>query len=614
MRTSRRAFLSAAVTGAALTMADAGGAVAGTTDGPDALLGAMDLAQKVGQLFVVRVHGHRATAPDAADERANRSLHGVADAAELIARYQVGGIAYYAWTRNIRDPLQVAALSAGIQRAALAQPVPVPVLISTDQEHGAVTRIGPPAALLPGAMALGAAGAPADARSAARIAGTELAAMGIRQNYAPVADVNTNPANPVIGVRSFGSGPKAVAALVAAQIRGYRDAGVAATAKHFPGHGDTAEDSHTGLPVLDRTRAEWEALDEPPFAAAVAAGVGSVMTAHIVVPALDPSGDPATLSHRVVTGLLRERLGHRGVIVTDSLGMAGVRKKYRDDEIPVRALLAGCDQLLNPPSLPRAHQAVIRAVRAGELTEERVDRSVLRILRLKQALGLLDTVRGLGAGLGSVGGAAVGAVVGNPAHLTAADRIAERATTVLTNRGGLLPLSPAGHRCLLVTGADPAAPTGAGTAAAPTTVLAEALVRLGFTAAAAPTGLAPTPEGIARAEAAARGHDAVLVCTYNLGAHSAQRALVDRLTATGVPVIAVALRNPYDIVHLPDVTASLALYSWSDTELRSAARVLAGAAAARGRLPVAVPPLFPLGHGLQYPSVLVGTGAEWRRI
>ncbi|WP_405828111.1 MULTISPECIES: glycoside hydrolase family 3 protein [unclassified Streptomyces] len=608
MTTSRRAFLSAAVTGAALTMAEATGAVADPAAGPHALLDAMDLAQKVGQLFVVRIHGHRATAPDAADQRANRSLHGVADAAELIARYHVGGIAYYSSTRNIRDPLQVAALSAGIQRAALAQPVPVPVLISTDQEHGAVARIGHPAALLPGAMALGAAGAPGDARSAARIAGTELAAMGVRQNYAPVADVNTNPANPVIGVRSFGSDPEAVAALVAAQIRGLRDAGVAATAKHFPGHGDTAEDSHTGLPVLDRTRAQWEALDEPPFAAAVAAGVGSVMTAHIVVPALDPSGDPATLSQRVVTGLLRERLGHRGVIVTDSLGMAGVRRKYRDEEIPVRALRAGCDQLLNPPSLPRAHQAVLRAVRAGELGEERIDRSVLRILRLKQALGLFETARGLGAGTG----AAVGAVVGNPAHLGEADRIAERTTTVLTNRSGLLPLSPATRPRLLVTGADPASPTGS--AVPPTTVLAEALVRLGFTASAAPTGLAPTPGDTARAAAAARGHDAVLVCTYNLGVRSAQCALVDRLTATGVPVIAVALRNPYDVVHLPDVTASVATYSWTDPELRSAARVIAGAAAARGRLPVAVPPLFPLGHGIQYPSVLVGTGAEWRRI
>ncbi|MEV7444541.1 hypothetical protein AB0O22_25965 [Streptomyces sp. NPDC091204] len=205
-----------------------------------------------------------------------------------------------------------------------------------------------------------------------------------------------------------------------------------------------------------------------------------------------------------------------------------------------------------PPSLSRAHQAVIRAVRVGELDEARIDRSVLRVLRLKQSLGLLDTVRGLGAG----GGAAVGAVVGNPAHLTAADRIAERA----------------------------------------------------------PTGLAPPPRTSHAPRPPPRGHDAVLECTYDLGARSAQRARVDRLTATGVPVIAVTLRNPYDIVQLPDVTTSLALHSWSDTELRAAARVLAGAAAAPGRLPVAVPPLFPLGHGLQYPSVLVGTGAEWRRI
>ncbi|MCX5015566.1 glycoside hydrolase family 3 protein [Streptomyces sp. NBC_00555] len=542
------------------------------------LLDGMDLARKVGQLFVTRVYGHRATAPDPVDQQANRKLHGVADAAELIGRYHVGGIIYFSHARNIRDPAQIAALSAGIQRAALARPVPVPVLISIDQEHGTVARIGRPATLLPSAMALGAGGSPADARRAARIAGTELAALGIRQNYAPVADVNTNPANPVIGVRSFGSDPQAVAALVAAQVHGYRAAAVAATAKHFPGHGDTATDSHTGLPVLERTRAQWEALDEPPFAAAVRAGVGAVMTAHIVVPALDPSGDPATLSQAVITGLLRERLGHRGVVVTDSLGMDGVREKYSDDEVPVRALLAGCDQLLNPPRLPRAHQAVMRAVETGRLTEERVDESVLRILRLKQLLGLFDTTR------------TDPQAVGTPAHREAADRIAERTTTVLTNQADLLPLSPATHPRLLVTGADPASPTG--TTGPPTTVLAQALAELGFTASTA---------GIARAVAAAPGHDALLVCTYNVTEASAQRGLVDRLVATGIPVITLALRNPCDIAHLDGVTASLAAYSWSDTELRAAARVLTGAAAARGRLPVPVPPLFPLGHGLSYP-------------
>ena len=174
--------------------------------------------------------------------------------------------------------------------------------------------------------------------------------MGIRQNYAPVADVNVNPANPVIGVRSFGADPEAVGALVAAQVKGYQSAGVAATAKHFPGHGDTKDDSHAKLPYIHHTREQWLELDAPPFRAAIAAGIDSIMTAHIVVPALDPAEDPATLSRPILTGILREELGYDGVVVTDSLGMQGVRTKYGDDRVPVLALKAGVDQLLNPPN------------------------------------------------------------------------------------------------------------------------------------------------------------------------------------------------------------------------------------------------------------------------
>lgn len=308
----------------------------------------MSLDEKVGQLFVSRAYGHSATDPEPADAEQNLAAFGVRTAAELVSRYHLGGIIYFAWAHNTRDPRQIASLSVGLQQAALTTGARIPLLLSTDQEHGAVARIGRPAALLPGAMALGAAGSTAHARRAARIAGTELAAMGIRQDYAPVADVNVNPANPVIGVRSFGSDPHAVAELVAAQVHGYQGAGVAATAKHFPGHGDTETDSHVGLPVMRHTRAAWEELDEPPFRAAVEAGVDAIMTAHIVFPALDPSGDPATLSRPIVTGLLRERLGFEGVVVTDALDMAGVRQKYGDDRVPVLALLAGCDQLLNP--------------------------------------------------------------------------------------------------------------------------------------------------------------------------------------------------------------------------------------------------------------------------
>lgn len=185
----------------------------------------MSLDEKVGQLFVSRAYGHSATDPDPADAEQNLAAFGVGTAAELVSRYHLGGIIYFAWAHNTRGPQQIAALSVGLQQAALTTGPRIPLLLSTDQEHGAVARIGKPATLLPGAMALGAAGSTAHALRAARIAGSELAAMGIRQDYAPVADVNVNPANPVIGVRSFGSDPHAVAALVAAQVRGYQGPG-----------------------------------------------------------------------------------------------------------------------------------------------------------------------------------------------------------------------------------------------------------------------------------------------------------------------------------------------------------------------------------------------------
>ncbi|MFF8189514.1 glycoside hydrolase family 3 protein [Streptomyces bobili] len=609
---SRRTVLAA---GAGLTTALATAFTPGGTAHADTdrrlrtLISRMTLEEKVGQVFVTRVYGHSATAPDQADADANLAELGVRTAAELIARYRVGGIIYFTWAHNTRDPLQIADLSNGLQRASLSRPRGLPVLVSTDQEHGIVARVGEPATLFPGAMAIGAGGSRADARTLGRVAGGELRAMGVRQDYSPVADVNVNPANPVIGVRSFGADPEAVAELAAAEIRGYRAAGVAATAKHFPGHGDTAVDSHYGFPVITHTREVWEELDAVPFRAAIAAGVDSIMTAHILVPALDvphsrlrssggtPMGDPATLSRPVVTGLLRERLGYDGVVVTDALDMAGVRTKYGDDRVPVLALKAGVDQLLNPPKLDVAWNAVLRAVRDGELTEARLEESVLRILRLKDRLGLLADPY--------VSRDRVGRTVGTKAHLATADRIAERTTTLLVNEGALLPLSPRTHRRLLVVGADPASPSG--TTGPPTGVLAAALTQLGFAATALSTGTAPSAETIARAVTAAGEADAVVVGTYNVSATSPQKTLVGQLLATGRPVVAVAVRNPYDVAQLPSVKAYLASYSWTDVELRAAARVIAGTVEPQGRLPVPVQRpddpasvLYPIGHGLTY--------------
>ncbi|MFI2504516.1 glycoside hydrolase family 3 protein [Streptomyces sp. NPDC018972] len=618
-RPSRRAVLAAT---AGVTTALAAGGTALAAAGPSAhddkrlraLISRMTLEEKVGQLFVMRVYGHSATDPDQADIDANLKEIGVRTAAELLTRYRVGGIIYFAWAHNTRSPHQIADLSNGIQKASLGLDRGLPVLISTDQEHGIVARVGEPATLFPGAMAVGAGygrealpqnggggrragGSRSDARALGRIAGRELRALGIRQNYSPVADVNVDPANPVIGVRSFGADPRAVADLVVAEVEGYESSRVASTAKHFPGHGDTITDSHAELPYIHHTREEWERLDAPPFRAAIGAGIDSIMTAHIVVPALDASEDPATLSRPILTGILREELGYDGVVVTDSLGMEGVRTKYGDDRVPVLALKAGVDQLLNPPSLDVAWNAVLNAVRDGELTESRLDESILRVLRLKARLGLFEDPY--------VSHAGVDRTVGTRAHLAAADRIAERTTTLLVNEGGLLPLSRRRQPRLLVVGADPASPSG--TTGPPTGVLADALTGLGFTATALSTGTAPSAATVAKAVAAARDADAVVVGTYNVGATSSQKTLVEQLLATGKPVVAVAIRNPYDVAHLPGVAACLATYSWTDVELRAAARVIAGTVDPRGTLPVPVQRaddpatvLYPVGHGLTY--------------
>ncbi|MFF4500075.1 glycoside hydrolase family 3 protein [Streptomyces sp. NPDC001401] len=596
---SRRTVL-AATAGVTAALAIGTTASAVTTPGDKklrSLISRMTLEEKVGQLFVMRVYGHSATAPDQADIDANLKEIGVRTAAELIAKYRVGGIIYFTWAHNTRDPHQIADLSNGIQRASLTGPRGLPVLITTDQEHGIVCRVGKPATLFPGAMAMGAGGSRDDAHALGRISGAELRAMGINQDYSPDADVNINPANPVIGVRSFGADPDAVAGLVAAEVAGYQRSSVAATAKHFPGHGDTAVDSHYGFPVITHSRELWEQLDAVPFRAAVKAGIDSIMTAHIQFPALDDSGDPATLSHPILTGILREQLNYDGVVVTDSLGMQGVRTKYGDDRVPVLALKAGVDQLLNPPDLATAWNAVLKAVQDGELTEARLDESILRILKLKARLRLFDDPY--------AGRSGVDRTVGTDAHLAAADRIAERTTTLLVNKAGLLPLSRRTYRKLLVVGADPASPSG--TTGPPTGVLATALAELGFTATALSTGTAPSAATIATAVAAAQDADAVVVGTYNLTSGSSQRTLVEQLVATGRPVVAIAIRNPYDVAQLPSATAHLASYSWTDVELRAAARVIAGKAAPRGKLPVPVQRaddpatvLYPIGYGLSY--------------
>ncbi|MGJ7441155.1 glycoside hydrolase family 3 protein [Aquipuribacter sp. MA13-6] len=576
-----------------------GGPAAGATAGPGRAPGRerayarttirrMTLEQKIGQLMTGYAYG---ATPDTADAR-NVALYGVATPAEVVREFHLGGVIYFAWTDSVRDPRQIATLSNGLQQAARGSGAGVPLLISTDQEQGVVTRVGPPATPFPGSMALGAGRSPDDARTAAAITGQELAAIGINQDFAPVADVNVNPLNPVIGVRSFSSDPDLVAEMVAAQVLGYqRDGGISACAKHFPGHGDTATDSHTALPTIDHTRAEWEEVDAPPFRAAIEAQVDSVMTAHILVPSLDASGDPATLSAPIMSGVLRGELGYRGVIITDSLEMAGVRQQYGDAEVAVRALEAGADVLLMPAAPMAARQALLDAVASGRLTEDRLDESLERVLALKYRRGL---VAGSEVDLAGIAG-----VVGTAEHLATAQRVSDRTVTLLRNADDVLPLT-AGARSVLVTG------WGVATTAA----VGQALGRRGHTPVVLETGARPTAARIAAAAADAATRDLVVVLTqkaWDAGVTDPgrqQQRLVAELVATGTPVVHVAVRDPYDIAYLPDVTTSLATYSYTAVSMESAVRVLHGETPPEGLLPVDVPVagepdevLFPFGFG-----------------
>jgi beta-N-acetylhexosaminidase len=399
---------------------DTGGGVA-------AVLAGMTLEQKVGQVFAVTVVGDDAAAVSQAAAAANTALYGVATPAEVVARYHLGGVAYFdhdqgAGTSNVDDLAATARLSAGLQAAAAAD-TGVGLLIGADQEGGRVVRLRDPAVTFPAAAAIGATGRTDLAREAGAVTAAQVRAVGVNWVYAPVADVALDPANEVIGDRSFGPDPAAVAGFVRATAEGLAAGGVLPTLKHFPGHGDTAVDSHSALPTIEHDRQTLAAVDLPPFAVAAAlSGEGtpvSVMLGHLAVPAIDPSGRPATISPAIVDllrappsgGGLGDGLGFDGLVVTDAFNMGALDGFGDSGSLAVQALAAGVDVVLMPTDLPAAWTAVLEAVRSGALPEARLDEAVARILQAKAALGVLS---------------AAAAVPGDPAALGSAEALAIR--------------------------------------------------------------------------------------------------------------------------------------------------------------------------------------------
>lgn len=347
----------------------------------------------VGQLLVPFVYGQDANNVSSSAARENTAKYGVATPAAVIAKFRLGGLMLVRQasddptadtnpTSNVTSPAQIRRLTTGLQDAAKKLPAGVPLLIATDQEHGSVTRIRSGVTLLPAQMAFGAARQPALTESAAAVSGQELRALGLNADFAPDADVTQGADNTVIGSRSFGSDPRLVGDLVAASVRGYASAGIATTLKHFPGHGHTDVDSHEGLPILRQSESSLLANDIAPFQAGIEAGAPMIMSGHLDAEAIDP-GVPATLSRKVLTGLLRDKLGFEGVIITDSMTMPPVTRKYGEGEAAVRAVLAGNDMLLTPQNLGVAQQALLAAVTSGRLPRKQVNESVTRIIALK---------------------------------------------------------------------------------------------------------------------------------------------------------------------------------------------------------------------------------------
>jgi beta-N-acetylhexosaminidase len=522
----------------------------------------MTLAEKAGQMVVAYVYGDNADTVTEADAAANRALFGddVRTGAQAVAKHHLGGIIYFTWSRNLASPPQIAALSNGLQRAAMAD-TGIPLQISTDQEGGAVNRIGAPLAVSPGSMAVGATFDPRTAYDTARVSGTELRALGITVVHAPVVDVNTNPRNAADGVRAFGDRTGPVAAFGVAAERGYRAAGIGTTAKHFPGLGDTTVNTDNGVAVTDESRARIMATHVPPFRAAIAAGAPSIMAAHIVAPALDPSGRPASLSRPIITGLLRDELGFDGVVVTDALEAAAL-DDYTDEQVILDAVRAGVDQLLMPRDVPGTIRILIEAVESGAISERRIDQSVRRILQTKTRSPYVFEPP----------------TVGTAPHQATMARVAARSITTL--RAAALPLRP--EQKVLVTG------WGVST----TTNLAAALGATRLY-----TG-SPTDAVIAQAVTAAQTADVTVVVTSNAWGDVTQQRLVAALLGTGRPLVVTAVGAPYDLAYFPQVSTYVCAYSYQPVSITALADVLTGRKPATGRLPVTIEGLFPYGSGL----------------
>ena len=484
----------------------------------------------------------------------------------MVKEYKIANVILF--RENIESESQLKTLCADI-KTLVKQQTGHEAFITIDQEGGPVTRLPETCVNVPGAMALASTGKPENAYTAGKITGEELRSLGVNFDLAPSVDVNCNPANPIIGVRSYGDTADTVSRYAGEMIRGLCDGGVLCSAKHFPGHGDTGVDSHLALPCVNKPREELEKMELAPFRAAIAAGVPAIMTTHILFPALDDSGVPATMSRRIITELLRGEMGFDGLVISDCMEMQAIQKYYGSVNGVLAAMHAGVDLVFLSHTTTMAGEAAEAArvaLEKGELSAEEMDESVARILAAKDALQRTEA---------------------KPYEKNVAQRInAELLKASLTEVHCPAAGRPELGASPLCLGCPPYRTGLVGNVVDDVKAAFPTILSSLLGGAAEVTPIDPTDAEIAALCEKSKAYTGIVIGTYNGHLHPAQRKLVQQLAQTGKPIAAVALRNPYDLADLPENVYALEAYEYTSQSIHAVADILLGREKAAGKLPV----------------------------